>query len=309
MAEDPGAGHLVVPEVTSLKSAMGVSMCATCGSSGSSGSLGHQDQLLAGVSHDHPRVTAVGTVSAVFPSLSVEKEFAQLLGKRDFKGFTDRETMYSVLSRPENKYLAREMCFTHTPYNAGPSPAYVLWPEQVEDRTLLVDTLSRSLGASEFDIVKGTIRGYAPPSMCNGQQVPLLAVSQLYSFTLPAFIESMPHPDNIPTEVLNAAVEEVFYRILQEASNATGPALALAFAGLRYSGLYQLAAQKTNDNSSLTRIEVTQSPRNRDRADIRLRFVKRDTGFSESYCFSVNYGGGFDYLEELLHPCIDVSIS
>jgi hypothetical protein len=306
VAEDPGAGRPVVPEVTSVNPAMGVSTCLTCGGSGS---IGYQDQLPTAVSHDHPRVTAVGIVSAVFPSLSVEKEFAQLLGQRDFKGFTDRETMYSILSKPENKYLARDMCFTHTPYNAGPSPAYVLWPEQAEDRTLLVDTLSRSPSTSEFDVVKGTIRGYAPPAMCNGQQIPLLVVSQLYSFTLPAFIESMPHPDNIPAEKFNAAVEEVFYRILRGASNATGPTLALAFAGLQYSGLYQLAAQKINDNSSLTRIEVTQSPRNPDRAETRLRFVKRDTGFSESYCFAVNYGGRFDYLEELLHPCIDVSIS
>ncbi len=304
--EEPGAGQPVIPTATPLNPPAGLSTCLTCAGTGSAG---YQDQPPAAVMRDHPRVTAVGTVGTLFRNLSVEKEFAQLLGRKDFKGFTDRATIHSVLSRPENRYLAREMCFTLTPYNAGPSPAYVLWPEQAEDLALLVDTLSRSPSASEFDVVKGEIRGYAPPDMCNGEQIPLLVFKQLYSITWRMFIESMPHPDDIPAEKFDAAAEEVFYRILRGASNATGPALALAFAALQYGGLYQLAARKIDDNFSLARIGVTQLPRDRDRAEIRLTFVKRDTGFNECYCFAVNYGGPFDYLEELLHPCIDVSIS
>jgi hypothetical protein len=308
MTEHPESGQQASSTAaTPASRSPAVTPCSTCGHIAAP--AGNQDQPQAMIAHVHSRVTAVGTVNAAFPSLAVEKKFAQLLGHRDFKGFTDRETMHSVLVRRENRNLAWQMCFTHTPYNAGPSPAYVLWPQHSEDLEVLVDTLTRSPSTSEFDVVEGTIQGYAPPEMCNGQQIPLLVFSQLTSFSLETFTGSMPRPKGIEAEKFNAAVDETFHRALREASNATGPRLGLTFAVLQYAGFYHLVAEKFGENSALTGIEVSQAPKDPDRADIRLRFEKRDTGFREVYCFAVNYGGPFDYLEELLHPCIDISVS
>jgi hypothetical protein len=58
--------------------------CPTCG--GSSPATPPPGQMQA---------TLVGTMTAAFPSLSVEKKFAQLLGQKDFKGFTDRRIAVS----------------------------------------------------------------------------------------------------------------------------------------------------------------------------------------------------------------------
>jgi hypothetical protein len=252
-------------------------------------------------------VTLIGQVSAAFPSVSVEKEFAHLLGQKDFKGFTDRQTMHAVLSQRQNRYLARKLCFLHTPYGAGTAPAYVLMAEAAEDLDLLIDTLKRSPGTSEFDVVKGQIVGVAPPAMCNAMQLPLVAFSQLYSFGVADFVKSIPRPPETKAKDFEAASDELFHRALRVASNATGPTLALSYALLSYAGLYSLVAQKFSENSSLANVSVAQSPVNPDLAEVRLKFVKRDNGFSESYCFAVNYAGAFQHLEEPLHPCFELS--
>lgn len=274
--------------------APGRANCPTCGGGSAAAPFGQT------------QATLVGIVTAAFPSLSVEKEFAQLLGQKDFKGFTDRQTIHAVLKRPENRYLARRMCFMHTPYGGGTSPAYVLVPEEPEDITLLIDTLERPLSASEFDVAKGRIVGIAPPAMCNAQQLPILAFSQLYSFRLDAFLKSIPRPENIPAAEFKTACEELFHRTIRIASNATGTTLGLSYAILSYAGLYKLVAEKFSENSSLAHIGLSQSRANPSCADIRLKFVKRDTGFAETYCFLVNYDGPFQYLEELLHPCLEM---
>jgi hypothetical protein len=251
----------------------------------------------------------VGNVTAAFPSKYVEKEFAQLLGQKDFKGFTDRQTMHAILEKREHRYLARRICFLHTPYGGGTSPAYVLVPEEPEDITLLVDTLKRPLSESEFDVVKGRIVGMAPPAMCNSQNLPIVAFSQLHSFRVKDFLRSIPPSAKVPAEEFETACEELFYRAMRIASNATGTMLGLSYAVLSYAGLYKLVAEKFSENSSLAHIGVNQSQTNPDCAEIRLKIVRRDTGFSETYCFLVNYGGPFQYLEELLHPCCEMSTS
>jgi hypothetical protein len=247
-------------------------------------------------------VVAVGAVTCAFPSLSVEKEFAQLLGQKDFKGFTDRQTMYSVLSKPENRYLARRMCFLFTPYGAGASPAYVLSPEEQDGIELLVDTLKRPPSSTEFDVVRGQVIGIAPPALCNAQQLPILSFYQLYSFGLDDFLGALPLPNNMKKEEFKAVSDELFHRALYLASNASGPTLGLSYAILSYAGLYRLVAEKYQQGYSLADIDVKPSRATPGSADIWLKFVERQTGFSETYSFTVNYSGPFAFLEEPLHP-------
>ena len=54
-------------------------------------------------------IYAMGKIEPKFPSISIEKEFAQAVGRGDAKGLTDRQTMHSILSKRENRYLARKI--------------------------------------------------------------------------------------------------------------------------------------------------------------------------------------------------------
>lgn len=59
-------------------------------------------------------VYAIGRVETRFPNLAAEKEFAQATGRADTAGQTDQQTFHSVLSRRENRYLARQLCWVLT---------------------------------------------------------------------------------------------------------------------------------------------------------------------------------------------------
>src|SRR5215211_588718 len=60
-------------------------------------------------------VYAIGSVDFRFPTLALEKEFAQATGRaEETAGQTDREAIRSVLSNEANRYLVRQLCFVMT---------------------------------------------------------------------------------------------------------------------------------------------------------------------------------------------------
>ena len=83
-------------------------------------------------------IYAIGKIEARFPSISVEKEFAQAAGRADTKGQTDRQALYAALSKSENRYLARQLCYVMT---IEGMETYVLMPRDASDLGLLVDAV------------------------------------------------------------------------------------------------------------------------------------------------------------------------
>src|SRR5262245_51130582 len=59
-------------------------------------------------------VYTIGRIEARFPRLSVEKEFAQAAGRAETAGQTDQQMFHNVLSKPEGRYLARQVCWVLT---------------------------------------------------------------------------------------------------------------------------------------------------------------------------------------------------
>jgi hypothetical protein len=55
-------------------------------------------------------VYALGRIEPRFPTLALEKEFAQVTGRAETAG-TEREALQSVLSDRSNRYLARQLCW------------------------------------------------------------------------------------------------------------------------------------------------------------------------------------------------------
>src|SRR5215831_7718626 len=50
-------------------------------------------------------VYALGRVELRFPTLAVEKEFAQATGRAETAGLSDRQALHSVLTQKQNRYL------------------------------------------------------------------------------------------------------------------------------------------------------------------------------------------------------------
>jgi PatG C-terminal len=248
-------------------------------------------------------VYALGRIQARFPSLAVEREFAQLAGHSKVEGLTDRETVYSVLSQQANRYLARQMCWVFTVEGLE---SYVLLPRDPGDFDLLVDTVRPAPRATDVDIAIGTRGPMAPPELSGGLTVPLVMFDQIYSFDVDSLINSIPRTERISAERFGVVAEELFSRIRQLADNtgASDENRALNYLAVRYPAIYAHAAESFGRNRSLT--EVTARPSRlsgvRNIVDVIFSFTHRETDVTEKHFVRVDVAEKFPFLITKLSP-------
>ena len=97
-------------------------------------------------------VYALGRVEARFPSLSLEKEFAQVTGRATGKGQTDTQMFQSLMSERTNRYLARQLCWVLTIQGLE---TYLLQPRDPMDLDLLLLALRPAPSPMDIDAVIG----------------------------------------------------------------------------------------------------------------------------------------------------------
>src|SRR5215831_6309089 len=156
----------------------GAASCPTCGSGANGGPA--------------TMVYAIGRVEPRFPTPCVEKEFAQATGRGKTSGLTDRQALHDVLSKPENRYLVRQLCWV---MSIGGLETYIIYPRDPVDFGLLVEAVRPEPSPLDLDVVIGTLGPIAPPEVCNGLMVPTVAFDQLYSFDRDSLIKAIPRPE------------------------------------------------------------------------------------------------------------------
>jgi cyclic patellamide precursor peptide PatG len=252
---------------------------------------------------DTPYVYALGRVEPRFPSLAVEKEFAQATGRAETSGLTDRQALQEVLSERSNRYLARMMCWVLTVEGLE---TYVLTPRDPGDLDLLVDALRPSPRPTDVDVVIGLRAGITPPELCNGLMVPTVVYDQLYSFDVDALLEAIPRPDGADEKQFGAVAEELLWRMLQMADNAgaTDEHRALNYLAVRYPALYATAAEQYIADATLTRVEVRPSRLSgvRNIVDVIFSFTNRRTEVTEQVFVRVDVTEAFPFLVTKLMP-------
>ena len=251
-------------------------------------------------------IYTVGNIEPRFPNLSVEKEFAQVTGRANTEGLTDRQALQRVLSERGNRYLARQLCWVHT--IAG-METYLLLPRDPADFDLLVASLRPTPRATDLDVVIGVRGPIAPPQVCNGLQVPIIAFTQVYSFDVQSFIRSIPRPDTIPEPQFAAVAEEVFSRIMQVTDNAgaSDEHRALNFLATRYPAIYGTTAEAHARNNALTAIDVRPSPLSAVRkvVDVIVSYTQRQTDVVEKFFVRVDVTEEFPFLVTKISPYYD----
>lgn len=251
-------------------------------------------------------VYVIGQIRPRCPTLALEKEYAQATGRSDTAGLTDPQALWKVLSEPANRYLARQWCWVLTVEGLE---TYLLVPRDSADVNLLVESLRAEPRKTDLDVVIGTLGPVAPPTMCNGLMVPIVAFDQLYSFDLDSLIGAIPRPDAIPAARFQAVAEEVLSRIMLMADNAgaTDEHRTLNYLAVRYDKIYALAAEQHGKNASLSAIEVRASALSGVRriVEVIFRFVNRQTDVTESYFVRVDITEQFPFLVTKLTPYVD----
>jgi len=251
-------------------------------------------------------VYAIGRIEARFPRLSVEKEFAQATGRAETVGQTDQEVFYKMLSKPENRYLARQMCWVLTIQGFE---TYILHPRDPMDFDRLVEAIRPQPSPMDIDVVIGARGPIAPPEFCNGLMVPIVIFDQVYSFDRDALIKAIPRPEKMTEKQFQAAAGEVFDRILQMTDNAgaTDDHRALNYLAMRYPAIYTKTAEEFARDFSLTGVEVHPSPLRGTRNIVEVIFAHTDrkTDFTEKFCVRVDVTEEFPFLVAKMSPYYD----
>jgi hypothetical protein len=251
-------------------------------------------------------VYTIGRVEARFPNLAAEKEFAQAAGRTNTAGKTDQQTFHAVLSKRENRYLIRQLCWVLTIQGLE---TYLLAPRDPADLDLLVEAIRPVPSPNDVDVVVGMRGPIAPPEMCNGLMVPIVAFDQIYSFDRQALINAIPKPEKISAKQFGPAAEELFSRImlLTDNAGATDEHRALNYLSMRYPAIYAKTAEQFELNSSLTAVEVRPSPLNSTRniVDVIFSYGNRTTDFTEKFCVRVDVTEEFPFLVTKMSPYYD----
>ena len=251
-------------------------------------------------------VYAIGRIEPRFPSPGVEKEFAQVIGRTPTKGKTDREAMRTVLSQPENRYLARQLCWVLTLQGLE---TYLLTPRDPVDLDLLIEAVRGTPRPTDLDVVIGLRGPIAPPEMCNGLMIPVVSFDQIYSFDREALIKAIPKPSKVGAKEFTSAAEELFDRIMQLTDNAgtTDGYRALNYLAVRYPAIYASTAEQFADGASLTAVDVRSSPLSAVRkiVDVIFAFTNRTTDVVEKFFVRVDVAEEFPFLVTKLSPYFD----
>lgn len=254
-------------------------------------------------------VYALGRIEPRFPTLAVEKEFAQVAGQGDTAGLTDRQALQSLLSERANRYLLRKLCWMFTIEGLE---TYLLHPRDPLDADLLLETLRPSPRATDVDVVIGVLGPIAPPELCNGLMVPIVVFEHLYSFDVDALLDSLPRPKGMKAEQFEPAAEELFSRIMQMSDNAgaTDADRALNYLSVRYPAIYHKVADRFAADAALASVYVRPSPLSGTRTIVEaiFAFTDRKTDVTEKHFVRVDVTEEFPFLVTKLSPYFDRDI-
>lgn len=288
------------PETIAVSSVMPQTGGGTCGCTAGADSGNNGSKMPPSY------IYAIGRIEARFPNLAAEKEFAQAVGRAETAGKTNQQTFHTVLSKRENRYLVRQLCWVLTIQGLE---TYLLVPRDPADTDLLIESIRPAPSPKDIDVIIGMQGPIAPPEMCNGLMVPIVVFDQIYSFDSDSFIKAIPKPEKTTDTQFAPAAEELFNRILQLTDNAgaTDEHRALNYLSMRYSDIYAKAVEQYASDCSLTGVDILSSSLSGTRKILKAIFSysNRKTGFTDKWFVRVDVTEKFPFLVTKMSPYYD----
>lgn len=247
-------------------------------------------------------VYAVGAIEPRFPTLAVEKEFAQAAGRAEAPNLKDREAAYAVLSKPENWYLARQLCWV---FLIKGFDTYVVVPPGAEELRLLIQTFRPKRTSSDIDILIGMAGPPVGGRACNGLMLPAVSVAQLYSFNEQDFVAHLSRQKDVPENSFAASVS-VLLR-LADNPGARSDHRAINYLVTRDPSLHAAVAQRSARNLPLTGVRARSSGiiATREVLDVIFTFRQAQANVTEELCTGVDVTELFPFLTSKLGPYIE----
>jgi PatG C-terminal len=259
-------------------------------------------------------VYALGQVDWRFPSLGIEKEFAQATARLEPAAqsaaskrgrsqqqpppLTPHQLQSAALADDGNRYLARLLCWVLVIESLE---TYILVPRDPADLDLLRGTVRAERRRDDIDAVIGVRAGIAPPEMCNGLSVPIVVFDQLYSFDRDTLVATIPVPESVTDEPqFRTSAGELFDRIIHLADNAGAidEHRALNYLAVRYPRIYAETTLMEQQGYVFGGIEVRLSPLGgvRHVVDVIFSYTQRQTDVTERKFVRVDVTEEFPFL-------------
>lgn len=230
----------------------------TCGCGGM-GNNHNPDEIVMTSSPSY--VYALGKVVHRFPNRSLEMELKQAIGRKpegETKNLTDPEVVYKILTDPDNRYIARQICYI---LNIEGLETYILVPNDPLDIDKLTQAIRPAPAPGDIDIIIGRRGPIASPQVCNGLMVPIVTVDQIYSFDRDTLMKAIPKKKGVSEDQFKKTASAVFDHIIQMADNAgaTDEHRALNYLVVRFAEIYHRTQLLQEENYSFTGVEVRPS--------------------------------------------------
>ncbi|MFD3502579.1 hypothetical protein ACFWWT_27680 [Streptomyces sp. NPDC058676] len=251
-------------------------------------------------------VYALGQIQVRFPSLGVEKEFAQVVGRAESPDLTDEAALHRVLSDPDNRYLVRQLCFVLSIQGVE---TYVLRPRDSAGYDLLIEAIRPVSSPSDLDVVIGMRGPVAPPEVCNGLTVPVVTFEQIYSFDSVELIRAVKRPDEIPAKDFETASRKLLDRLLQIGDNSgtTDEHRAMNYAAVRNDKIYRETVREYAKGFRLSAVDVCPSRLSGSRKilDIVFSYTSRKTDVTEKSFVRIDVTEMFPFTRTNWSPYYD----
>jgi hypothetical protein len=255
-------------------------------------------------------VYSLGQIEPRTPTLGLEKEIAQAIGRRIEDEASSRAAFLQTIAQEENRYLARNMCWI---FNVEGIETYILVPRDPADYKLLLDTVREYPRRDDIDVVIGTRGGIAPPSMCNGIGIPIVYFEQIYSFDRETLVNSIPVPESVAAKDRKRFSDNAggfLDHVMRMTDNAgsTDEHRALNYLAVRYPRIYAAVTEEENRSATLSGIEVRRSSLSgvRRMVDVIFSFTHRQTAVTSKSYVRVDVSELFVFLVTPLSPYYEV---
>jgi hypothetical protein len=247
-------------------------------------------------------VYAVGQVGTRCLTEGVERELRQAMGGTDPMDIANLARLRAALTKPENRYLVRELCWVLA---VDGIDSYVLAPSDPMDILLLAEAIRPNSRGDNIDAAVGRIVDPSPAdAACSQIPLPLLVFDQLHSFDTKSFAKKLKGSD--AQEVEESFVVDVLHRLTSLGSGLGLAAehRALNYVILRYPKLYHLASEKAAEGFSLQAVRFLRPPvaGGRILVDVLLTFISNVDSRTERWSVKVDVTDKYPFLRGALSP-------
>ncbi|MFF6772561.1 hypothetical protein ACFY8W_03255 [Streptomyces sp. NPDC012637] len=200
-------------------------------------------------------VYALGRVHALFPDLSVQHEYFQAAGAGGRTDSTDAEALYRVLSDPENRYIARQMCFV---LSVEGVETHILRPADQTELDELVEALRPVRDNRDLAVVVGYLGPVAPPGACQGLSLTQVSVEKVWAFDRKELIKAIERRVDVSKKEFERGARDTLDRLLQLGNNAgTLPTeRAVNHLTVRSQEIYQTCHERRDEGYVLSGVEA-----------------------------------------------------